>query len=481
MSKKLEKLQIEANYLSEEILINNLEEIKKHINNLIRAGSIVRITCTYRKYICDSHSSIFPNEPNHYTQDKLLWAINCEYRHKFCAECIKFYVNNNFATNFLNSSLYECIYCNYYGVQGSLLFEYDSLRFFAASIFSEEYILALENYKREEITYKTYNTCSKCNKNYNQLIMICLLGHQICHACLRNYISSLGNRNLRCFDSNCTGSLSVKVIIENFANDDLLFQIKSKLEVFGFYLTFCPTCNKKIDLYYGNDGKTTETFCHHCKKKMCNNCKRVGHFGKTCFYFESKKNFEVINLYPPKDVDRPQNLKEQEYLNAKYAFEGFLENPGPKFKSAKLIVNKPLEDRYALKKQAMAKECGGKHKINEVYIWHGSKRDLYDTIMKDGLKVGGVDGIPISQGAVHGLGVYCSTTPDTPMQYASDSKYVLACLAMKGNRSPQMVTDVSFLNTGKYHSYKPKGDIQKNWQVIFTKEQILPRFLIEYT
>ena len=67
------------------------------------------------------------------------------------------------------------------------------------------------------------------------------------------------------------------------------------------------------------------------------------------------------------------------------------------------------------------------------------------------------------------------------MASASDSKYVLACLAMKGIQSPDKIDDKTQLNTGKYHSYKPKGETKNYWQVIFTKEQLLPRFLIGYS
>ena len=381
----------------------------------------------------------------------------------------------------MDYSKYECIYCSHYKIQGSLLFDYNSLRYFAVSIFSEEYVFKLENYQENKLPPPPRNRCSKCNKDCASLIMICTAGHQICQACLKLYIQSLGDSNLKCFEPTCTKDLFVKAIIECLADDDCLFQIKSKLEVFNFYVNFCPTCKKKVDINYGTDGKTTETVCHHCNNKVCNNCKRVGHFGKTCFYFESNDNFELIDLPPPKIIDRPQDLKEQEYLNAKYAFETFLESPGPRFKSAKLIVNKPLEDRYALKKQQMAVECGGEKNIDEVYIWHGSKYEFYDKIMRDGLKVGGVDdGIPIGNGKVHGYGVYCATTPDTPIGY-TDSTWVLACLAMKGIQSPNMIQDPALLNTGKFHSYKPLGNTQKNWQVIFTKEQLLPRFFIEFS
>jgi hypothetical protein len=165
-------------------------------------------------------------------------------------------------------------------------------------------------------------------------------------------------------------------------------------------------------------------------------------------------------------------------LNATYAFNNFV-NPaqGVTFKTARLIVNKPLEQSYSQKKKKMALECGGEDKVNEVYIWHGSVYQNYEAIMKDGLKVGGIDaGVGIANAAVHGYGVYSATTPNTPIGYAKDSAWLLCCLSLKGNGSPTKITDASQLDNGKTHSYETNGD----WVIFFTKEQLLPRFLVEY-
>lgn len=96
--------------------------------------------------------------------------------------------------------------------------------------------------------------------------------------------------------------------------------------------------------------------------------------------------------------------------------------------------------------------------------------------MKDGLKVGGVDGIPVAVGTLYGYGVYSASTPNTPIGYANDSQWVLACLAMKGKKSSVKKTEISTLNDGLTHSFETNGD----WVIFFTKEQLLPRFLIEY-
>jgi Poly(ADP-ribose) polymerase catalytic domain. len=140
-----------------------------------------------------------------------------------------------------------------------------------------------------------------------------------------------------------------------------------------------------------------------------------------------------------------------------------------------LIVNKKLEERYAAKKTKMAKECGGEDNVNEIFVWHGSSFENYEEIMKNGLKIGGVD-VDIANAAVHGYGVYSATTPDVPITYARDSRFVACFLGLKGRDSGGPVSDTIKLDNGKVHSYGCRG----NWVIFFTKEQLLPRFLVEY-
>ena len=189
---------------------------------------------------------------------------------------------------------------------------------------------------------------------------------------------------------------------------------------------------------------------------------------------------------PPANPDSVHTVLEKEYLRARYAFNSFVD---PKlnleFKSAVLVVNKPLEQRYSQKKQQMALQCGGRDQVNEVFIWHGSRGENYSGMLKNGLLVGGVDPIPgnpnpipITHGNTEGYGVYSATSPDTPIgiarAYGVDK--ILCCLAMKGNNSSVAIMDPSQLNNGSTHSFA----YGKDWFIFFTKEQILPRYLIEY-
>lgn len=212
-----------------------------------------------------------------------------------------------------------------------------------------------------------------------------------------------------------------------------------------------------------------------CGAKVCSDCAVPDHFGYTCFYSISTQEYEEILLPAPKGD--PVTILEKEYNKAKYAFNNFVDpKSNLEFNQAKLIVNKPLEKRYAQKKIEMAKECGGQDKINEVYFWHGSPEANYKSILKDGLKVGGVDDIAVRVGKVYGYGIYSATTPNTPIKYAAGTTWLACFLGMKGVNSTVQIQDSSQLKNGKTHSYACNGD----WVLFFTKEQTLPRYLIQY-
>lgn len=61
--------------------------------------------------------------------------------------------------------------------------------------------------------------------------------------------------------------------------------------------------------------------------------------------------------------------------------------------------------------------------------------------------------------------------------YANDSKWLLVCLAMTGNVTATEITNASYLDNGSTHSFRSGNDPMI---IFFTKEQVIPRFLIEY-
>lgn len=108
-------------------------------------------------------------------------------------------------------------------------------------------------------------------------------------------------------------------------------------------------------------------------------------------------------------------------------------------------------------------------------MWHGSAGVNYEPIMRDGLKVGGVDGIPIVHGIGCGYGIYSGKYFSTIADRTTDSKKAILFQGLLGNNSASTITNPSLLNNGTLHSYT-----NNQLSVFFTKEQVIPRYLIEY-
>ncbi|OMJ82207.1 hypothetical protein SteCoe_17168 [Stentor coeruleus] len=459
----------ESKRLSEAINSSQIMNVKKNVQVLMKKKRKVKIKLIGIFMTCDAHSA----GENRFRMEDIYGACFCSFMHKFCLECITNYVKNMFATHGLGNN-YECMACAYASIGGTKLLTDEQLTYILYKIFGPDHMAELIAYtpiSRPTETFALQNLCNICKTSNYQIITLCSSGHKICLYCINNWINNIGNDPITCPISKCNSFVNIQVLIKSLAGSDVLIKIKSQLQNLGFNIFFCFNCQHHLEL--SNDKKTV---CKNCNKEICNNCGKEWHFGLTCFYFVSQQDYEVIDLPKPSDPLHPKSLLEQEYLNAQYAFDNYV-NPGLRnsFNQAKLIVNKTLEKRYAQKKITMAQQCGGPDKVNEIYIWHGSRYNNYDAIMRDGLKVGGVDGIPVAVGTACGYGVYSASTPNTPIGYANDSKWVLACLAMKGINSTAIKNNISTLNDGLTHSYAT-GD----WVIFFTKEQLLPRFLVEY-
>ena len=468
----------EVTRISEAIETGDMELAREAISSLIKKEAVVQLRFKYQLVKCDSHEWYFPGQCNKFQKQVVYFAINCQYNHRYCFECLEIYLKECFNYYYLNN-MYPCICCYSWNVEGSLLLYDNDLLEYLVLIYGQIAISEIANfpYRRNDfqinselpvICQNEHNSCDICHENNSELYIICLNGHNSCKSCIQRWLQV--SKEIKCLLNDCEESLNAKVIISVLKESQELIKFKEKFREKGIFLNFCPNCKKIINL----EKQKTTTFCL-CGIRICNNCERKEHT-ETCFYYESQNEFEVIDLAPPIDLGNPQNLREQEYLNAKYAFNNFIGSVGSRsFKSARLIVNKPLERRYFQKKTKMSTECGGISNVGEIYIWHGSKYANYDSMMREGLKVGGVD-IPIACGTACGYGVYSAITPDTPISYARDSKWILGCLAMKGNNSKVPINNIALLDKGDIHSYD-KG----NWKIFFTKEQILPRFLVEYS
>ena len=104
---------------------------------------------------------------------------------------------------------------------------------------------------------------------------------------------------------------------------------------------------------------------------------------------------------------------------------------GASVKEVVVCVNETARQRFEAKRAELA--AAGKP-INEIWVFHGtSTQQNIDNIVSSGFRVGGTDGVPIANGAVHGNGVYAATGPATPMKtYAGGTSKVILCRALPG-------------------------------------------------
>lgn len=128
------------------------------------------------------------------------------------------------------------------------------------------------------------------------------------------------------------------------------------------------------------------------------------------------------------------------------------------------VVNPALQQRYD-KTKVFFKDFG--RPLEEIYIFHGTPEKNIASIMTEGFKVGGEEGVPIANGAVYGRGVYAATGPNTPVSYAKGTKCVILARALIGRCGTSH-------NDPALDSWRPWDD----WIVLRTKEQVLPMYVL---
>lgn len=231
--------------------------------------------------------------------------------------------------------------------------------------------------------------------------------------------------------------------------------------------TSCIQCERTIELDVLGSPVTCE-----CSLVLCTSCGHQFHSGFTCFYNLSTQDYQVIDLSQPIYSEILTPLLNSELAKVRDYFN--ISKGNHSFSKAFLIINKPLEQRYLAKKKTLIDQCGGINKINEILMWHGSLAANYEPIMRDGLKVGGVDGIPIRHGTGYGYGIYSTKSFQSAASCANDSKKAILFQGLLGNNSASTITDPNLLNNGLTHSYTT-GEVS----VFFTKEQVIPKYLVE--
>ena len=104
-----------------------------------------------------------------------------------------------------------------------------------------------------------------------------------------------------------------------------------------------------------------------------------------------------------------------------------------------------------------------------MFAFHGTRREeAIAAIAKDGLKVGGKE-VPMAVGAIHGTGIYFCEDPSVSFGYCGDTNKMFLCEILLGKVHE---------GSGKLAGYDSCH--VGNVRVIFTSEQVIPRYLIHF-
>ena len=142
------------------------------------------------------------------------------------------------------------------------------------------------------------------------------------------------------------------------------------------------------------------------------------------------------------------------HLGAALSFGGGSRNGGQRVIQVDVYENKALEEQWNSKKQQL-----GHSACKPFWVFHGTDTANIGQIMREGLKVGGKDGVPITNGSAYGPGVYTAAGPGVPLRYGQ-SKSVILALGLGG----QSGTD----------STRPRGD----WVIFSSGAQLLPKYVL---
>ena len=162
--------------------------------------------------------------------------------------------------------------------------------------------------------------------------------------------------------------------------------------------------------------------------------------------------------------DGADTLENRHYNIASKQFEQFIQ--GKIVTKVEFWDNRILKKRFTKKRRQLI--ANGFKKKNLVF--HGTpSADNIPLIMTSGFRVGGQNGHAITNGAVHGQGVYTAVGVNTGIRFGQGVKQLILCEALVGNC---VGTDAS--DGGD--SWKPHGD----WQVYKTSEQVLPKYVVHF-
>ena len=120
-----------------------------------------------------------------------------------------------------------------------------------------------------------------------------------------------------------------------------------------------------------------------------------------------------------------------------------------------------LHKRYNKKKEVFKQ---GGVPTNEILVFHGSAKENIENIVRNGFKIGGVNGHRVTNGQHYGQGIYTDKDGLASPGYCCNSFCLVACKALPGNDS--------------IHSVNPSD--RKSWVIFRSADQLLPCYVIYF-
>ena len=141
------------------------------------------------------------------------------------------------------------------------------------------------------------------------------------------------------------------------------------------------------------------------------------------------------------------------------------------YRAGEISLVNNVQSRFQEKERQISHAHGlGTEATRKIWVFHGtSSLKAIDSICRDGFQVGGRN-VPIRNGAAYGCGVYTSTSPQDPIDYAAGQGRVILAQGIRG----QLGHNAQSQND----SWTPVN--QPSWLIFRDGDQLLPRYIVHY-
>jgi ubiquitin-conjugating enzyme E2 Q len=127
----------------------------------------------------------------------------------------------------------------------------------------------------------------------------------------------------------------------------------------------------------------------------------------------------------------------------------------------KYLVNEELYKQFNARKQKLRSKGSS---TTELLVFHGTRKDNINGIIKHGFKIGGINGHPVTHGTNYGKGIYTDKDGIDSRYYCYNDYCVVACQSLPGRAEVDSIT--------------PGG--KDNWIIFKKPDQLLPCYVVYF-